>query len=192
MVLPSLRCVTILLTMSGYFDDDSMLRRVHRERAVALSGPRALLMQAAHPLAVSGLLAHSTAVDEPYERLARTAEVMGTIGFGSREDADRMTRRVRSMHRQVRGRIRESAGSHPAGTPYRADQPDLLMWVLFTLVDSALVVYQLYVDKLSEEEQEAYWDDYKQVGRLFGLRDRDMPPTVADLREYKREMLEGA
>jgi uncharacterized protein (DUF2236 family) len=27
-------------------------------------------MQAAHPLAVSGLLAHSTAVDEPYDRLA--------------------------------------------------------------------------------------------------------------------------
>ena len=41
----------------GYFTDDSMLRRVNRERALALAGPRALLMQAAHPLAVSGLLA---------------------------------------------------------------------------------------------------------------------------------------
>jgi uncharacterized protein (DUF2236 family) len=168
-----------------------MLRRVHRERALALSGPRALLMQAAHPLAVSGLLAHSTAVDEPYERLARTAEVMSTIGFGSREDADRMTQRVRAMHRQVRGKIRHPTGSYPAGTPYRADQPDLLMWVLFTLVDSALVVYQLYVEKLSDEEQEAYLQDYRQVGRLFGLRDRDMPGTIADLRDYKREMLEG-
>ena len=177
--------------MSGYFDDDSMLRRIHRERAVALSGPRALLMQAAHPLAVSGLLAHSTAVDEPYDRLARTAEVMSTIGFGSREDADRMTRRVRTMHRQVRGSIRRPTGPYPAGTPYRADQPDLLMWVLFTLVDSALVVYQLYVERLCDGEQAAYWEDYKQVGRLFGLRDRDMPPTIVDLREYKREMLEG-
>jgi uncharacterized protein (DUF2236 family) len=177
--------------MSGYFDDNSMLRRIHRERAVALSGPRALLMQAAHPLAVSGLLSHSTAVDEPYDRLARTAEVMSTIGFGSREDADRMTRRVRAMHRQVRGSIRRPTGPYPAGTPYRADQPDLLMWVLFTLVDSALVVYQLYVEKLSDGEQAAYWEDYKQVGRLFGLRDRDMPHTIEDLREYKREMLEG-
>jgi uncharacterized protein (DUF2236 family) len=177
--------------MSGYFTDDSMLRRVHRERAVALSGPRALLMQAAHPLAVSGLLAHSTAVDEPYERLARTAEVMSAIGFGTRAAADRMTRRVRSMHRQVQGRIRKPAGAYAAGTPYRADQPDLLMWVLFTLVDSALVVYQLYVRKLSDEEQSAYWEDYKQVGRLFGLRDRDMPATIADLREYKRAMLDG-
>jgi uncharacterized protein (DUF2236 family) len=177
--------------MQGYFTDDSMLRRIHRERAVALSGPRALLMQAAHPLAVSGLLAHSTAVDEPYERLARTAEVMSTIGFGSRADADRVTGHVRSMHRRVSGRIPTAAGSFPAGTPYRADQPDLLMWVLFTLVDSGLEVYQLYVERLSEEEQAAYWSDYKVVGRLFGLRDRDMPDTLADLRDYKREMLEG-
>ena len=68
----------------GYFDDRSMLRRIHRERALALSGPRALLMQAAHPLAVAGLLAHTAALDEPYDRLARTAEVMSTIGFGTR------------------------------------------------------------------------------------------------------------
>src|SRR4051812_9817671 len=95
----------------GYFTDDSMLRRIHRERAVALSGPRALLMQAAHPLAVSGLLAHSTAIDEPYDRLARTAEVMSTIGFGSRDDADGVTRRVRAMHRRVRGRIKQPVGS---------------------------------------------------------------------------------
>ena len=55
--------------MGGYFTDDSMMRRVYRERAMALAGPRALLMQAAHPLAVSGLLAHTSALDEPYERL---------------------------------------------------------------------------------------------------------------------------
>jgi uncharacterized protein (DUF2236 family) len=175
----------------GYFTDDSMLRRIHRERAVALSGPRALLMQAAHPLAVSGLLAHSTAMDEPYERLARTAEVMSTIGFGTRADADRVTRRVRAMHRRVNGRIPQPAGSFPAGSEYRADQPDLLMWVLFTLVDSGLTVYQLYVERLSDDEQAAYWDDYKVVGRLFGLRKVDMPDTLADLRDYKREMLEG-
>jgi uncharacterized protein (DUF2236 family) len=159
---------------TGYFTDESMLRRIHRERAVALSGPRALLMQAAHPVAVRGLLAHSNAMDEPYQRLARTAEVMSTIGFGSRADADRATRRVRAMHRR-----------------YRVDQPDLLLWVLFTLVDSALVVYQLYVDKLSDADQAGYWEDYKQVGRLFGLSDRDMPDSLEDLREYKRDMLSG-
>jgi len=176
---------------AGYFTDDSMLRRVHRERAIALSGPRALLMQAAHPLAVSGLLAHSSAMDEPYDRLARTAEVMSTIGFGTRADADRVTAHVREMHTRVKGRIREPVGRFPAGTPYRADQPDLLLWVLFTLVDSGVVVYRKYVGELSRSAEAAYWEDYKVVGELFGLRRCDMPDTVEDLDAYRREMLEG-
>ncbi|MBD0281874.1 MAG: DUF2236 domain-containing protein [Thermoleophilaceae bacterium] len=177
--------------MAGYFDDGSMLRRVHRERALALAGPRALLMQAAHPLAVSGLLAHSTAFDDPYERLARTAQVLSTIGFGEREDADRVCRRVRAMHRRVSGRLHKPVGPYRAGTPYRADDPELLLWVLFTLVDSGRVVYRTYVGSLSRDEEARYWDDYKRVGRLFGLRVRDMPRTLDDLNEYGREMLEG-
>src|SRR3712207_6851210 len=110
MVVPSLRAVP-WVEMEGYFGSDSMLRRVHRERALALSGPRALLMQAAHPEAVKGLLAHSSALEEPYERLARTAEVMDTVGFRSRAEADRVTRVVRTMHAR-------------AGV----DRPDWLMW----------------------------------------------------------------
>jgi uncharacterized protein (DUF2236 family) len=175
----------------GYFDDDSMLRRVHRERALALSGPRALLMQAAHPLAVSGLLAHTTALEEPYERLARTARVLSTIGFGSKRDADRAAARVRAMHRRVRGRLRQPVGRYPAGTAYRADDPELLMWVLFTLVDSAIVVYRTYVGGLGRDDQAALWRDYRVMGRLFGLRERDMPDGIDELDAYRRSMLEG-
>jgi uncharacterized protein (DUF2236 family) len=177
--------------MNGYFDDDSMFRRIHRERAVALSGPRALLMQAAHPLAVFGLLAHSSALDEPYERLARTAQTMDTIAFGSRADADRITRRVRAMHRRVSGRLPEPIGPYAAGTTYRADDPRLLLWVLFTLVDSAMVVYRRYVHSLSRAQEAAFWEDYKVVGRLFGLKARDMPATIEDLDAYRVRMLAG-
>ncbi len=168
-----------------------MLRRINRERVMALSGPRALLMQAAHPLAVIGLLAHSSGLDDPYDRLARTAEVMNTIGFGSREDANRVTRHVRAMHRQVRGRIKEPVGRFPAGTEYRADDPELLLWVLFTLIDSSLVVYRAYIGELSREDEAALWKDYRVVGRLFGLRAGDMPRTLDDLEEYRRSMFEG-
>jgi len=176
---------------SGYFTDDSMLRRVHRERALALSGPRALLMQAAHPLAVSGLLAHTTALDDPYERLARTARVMGTIGFGSKRDADRVTAHVREMHSKVRGRLKQGVGPYPAGTAYRADDPELLMWVLFTLVDSTIVVYRKYVASLTADQEAALWDDYRVIGRLFGLRDSDMPDGLDGLDRYRRRMLDG-
>ena len=177
--------------MAAYFSDDSMLRRVHRERALALSGPRALLMQAAHPLAVAGLLAHTTAIDEPYQRLARTAQVLNAIGFGSKAEADRAAARVRAMHRQVRGSLKQPVGPYPAGTPYRADDPELLMWVLFTLVDSALVVYGKYVRTMDGAEQAALWDDYRVIGALFGLRPRDMPAGIDELDLYRARMLDG-
>ncbi|HEX4435526.1 MAG TPA: oxygenase MpaB family protein [Solirubrobacteraceae bacterium] len=175
----------------GYFQAGSMIRRIHGERAVAISGARALLMQAAHPLAVFGLLSHSSALEEPYDRLARTAQTMNTISFGSRRDADRITKRIRAMHRRVSGRLPSAVGRYPAGTPYRADDPELLLWVLFTLVDSAIVVYGHYVRPLSRREQADFWEDYKVVGRLFGLRARDMPVTLEDLDAYRRRMLDG-
>ena len=68
----------------SYFTDESLVRRVHREQLVALGGGRTLLMQAAHPVAFAGFFAHTGALDEPYERLSRTAQVMDTIAFGSR------------------------------------------------------------------------------------------------------------
>src|SRR4051812_4537034 len=127
---------------SGYFNSRSVIRRVQRERMVALAGPRSLLMQAAHPLAVAGLLAHSSALDDPYDRLARTAQVMNAITFGTREEADRLTGMVRASHRAVRGRLPESVGRFPAGSRYRADDPELLMWILYSLIDSNIVVYR--------------------------------------------------
>ncbi len=168
-----------------------MIRRVYRERAVALAGPRALLMQAAHPLAVAGLLAHSDSLEDPYERLARTAEVMNLIIFGPRARAQSATRRVRAMHRTVRGRLPEAVGRYPAGTPYRADDPELLMWILYTLIDSAIVLYTTYVGRLDADDRSALWEDYKVVGRLFGLRANQMPGTLAQLEAYGHQMLSG-
>ncbi len=175
----------------GYFTDDDMLRVIHREQVVAISGARALLMQATHPVAFAGFFAHTGALDAPYERLNRTAQVMDTIAFGSRQSADRATRRVRAMHRRVRGELTEPVGRFPAGTPYAADDPVLLMWILACLVDSALVVYERYVRPLRPHERENYWQDYRQVGRLFGLSWKQMPATVGAFDTYMHDMLVG-
>src|SRR3954454_6039299 len=95
---------------ASYFTDESVLRKVIREYAVAFSGPRALLLMAAHPVAFAGFFAHTGALADPYARLGRTAEVMDAIAWGSREEADRRTRRVRAMHRRVSGELTEAAG----------------------------------------------------------------------------------
>jgi uncharacterized protein (DUF2236 family) len=173
----------------SYFDDSAMIRRVHREQVVALSGPRALLMMAAHPVAFEGFFNVTGSRDEPYERLARTAYVMDAIAWGPRAEANRLTRHVRAMHAHARGTLPVDAGPFPVGTPWAADDPALLLWILACLVDSAILVYERYVGPLTAGEREAYWKDMRVVGRLFGLRAADMPRTYAAFTEYMDNML---
>src|SRR4051795_10459221 len=97
----------------GHFTEDSQLRIVMGHRVTGLAGPRALLLMAAHPVAFQGFFAHTGALDDPYARLRRTGQVLAAIAFGSRADADRRTRRVRAMHRRVRGELTEPAGRFP-------------------------------------------------------------------------------
>jgi uncharacterized protein (DUF2236 family) len=177
---------------AGYFDDQSLLRQVVGNRVTGLSGPRALLLMAAHPVAFAGFFAHTGALDDPYARLERTARVMNGIAFGTREHADRATARVRAMHRRVRGELPAPAGRFPAGTPYRADDPELLLWILAALAESALLVYRTYVRALSRAEQDALWKDYRVVGRLFGLRERDMPRDIDAFEAYMAGMYAGS
>ncbi len=179
------------MSRNSFFTNDSMIRRVQRESVVGLSGPRTLLMQAAHPVAFAGFFAHTGALDEPYERLQRTVRVLGLIGFGDKIEAQAATRRVRAIHGRISGALPEPAGRFPAGTPYRADDPDLLLWILACMADSALVVYQRYVGSLTRAERDGFWSDYRIVGREFGLRGADMPRTIEDFDDYMRAMVEG-
>ncbi|HXE45362.1 MAG TPA: oxygenase MpaB family protein [Conexibacter sp.] len=180
-----------MASIAGIYSDDAIIRRVYREQVMALAGPRALLMQAAHPVAWAGFFAQTAAKDEPYERLHRTAQIVDLVVFGPRAEAERATRRVRAMHRRVRGQLLEPAGRFPAGTPYAADDPELLLWILATLVDSGLIVYQRYVRRLSLDEREALWQDYRTFGLLFGVPDATLPESYTAFRRYMRRMLDG-
>jgi uncharacterized protein (DUF2236 family) len=175
----------------GYFEDDSLIRRVNRELIVAFSGARALLMQAAHPVMFEGFFIKTEAKEAAHARLARTATIMNTIYFGRRDDADRMTERVREVHTRINGVLEEPAGKYPAGTPYAADDPQFLLWTLAALVDSADRLYRLYIDELTRDERDALWGDYRLVGKLFGLQEDEMPATIEGFDAYMTEMVEG-
>ena len=99
--------------MEHYFDDTSLLREVVGHRLTGLSGPRALLVMAAHPVAFAGFFAHTGALDDPYARLQRTATVMDAVAFGTKARADKLTAHVRAMHRRVRGELTEAGRAVP-------------------------------------------------------------------------------
>ena len=68
---------------AGRFTPDSAIWRISREWVLMLGGGRALLMQAAHPLALAGFLEHSDYDSGPWKRLERTMYAVWTAVYGS-------------------------------------------------------------------------------------------------------------
>lgn len=178
-----------MYVQTPYFDDSSLVRRVHREQTIAFAGGRALLMMAAHPVAFEGFFHSTGSLDDPYERLRRTGDVLDAITWGPRPAADRLTARVRAMHRAVTGELPVDAGRFARGTPYRAGDPELLLWVLAALADSSLLVYERYVAALTDAERDTYWQDFRLLGKLFGLPKKHSPRDIDAFDDYIATML---
>jgi uncharacterized protein (DUF2236 family) len=172
--------------VDGYFQrDSSVLRRVHEQRAVGLMyGQRALGIGAIAPLNFVGTRLHSRSLDKPFHRLAHTGKAFETIFFGSCAEADRVLAGVRRMHEGVRGSLPAAAGSFAAGTEYSAFDPELMLWTVAVIADSAQYFYELFVHPLSLAEREDLWRDYLRFGELFGMPREDAPPTYSDFRDW--------
>jgi uncharacterized protein (DUF2236 family) len=181
------------VTREGYFPRaTSVLRRVHEERAVGLFyGQRALCIGALHPLNYVGTSEHTGARSTPFKRLAHTGSWFETIIFGSHDEANAVLAAVHKMHTRVNGALVRAAGGYPAGTPYDAFDPALMLWTIAVMMDSAERFHDLLVRPLAPEERAQLWREYIRFGELFGMPPDVVPATYADFRDYFDGFLEG-
>jgi uncharacterized protein (DUF2236 family) len=163
----------------------SMARRVHGERAVGLLyGQRALLIGALEPLTYTGTMLSTWSGNRPFERLARTAKIQETVFLGTREEADEALAKVRRLHERVKGELPQAAGPFPAGTPYSAFDPELMLWTLAVIADSGREMYETLVRPLDPDERERLWQDYVRFGELFGLPRSEVPASHAEFKAW--------
>ena len=106
---------------------------------MVVAGIRALLEQALHPAAMAGVAAHSNFREDAWGRLQRTGDYVSTVTFGTREEVDALTRRVRMIHEKL-----------------GLDDPHLLLWVHMAMVDAFLDTALRSGVKLRESEQDTY------------------------------------
>ncbi|MBA2264813.1 MAG: DUF2236 domain-containing protein [Chloroflexi bacterium] len=163
---------------AGLFGPDSVSWRIDRELVVLAGGSCALLMQVAHPVVAAGVAEHSTYATDPFGRLLRTLESSFEVVFGSRATAEAAIRRVNAVHRSVRGRM-------PGGTTaYSARDPEALLWVHATLVDTALRVYGRFVSSLSAADEEEYHRESARIAVMLGVPKALLPSTIGALRGW--------
>lgn len=152
-----------------WFDADSEIARVHGDASMFVGGMRALMLQSLHPVAMTAVGEHSGYRGDMWGRLARTSSFLAVTTFGTVPDAERAIATVRRIHRSI-------TGTMPDGTPYRADDPHLLMWVHVAEVDSFLTAHQVYGARpLDQAGRDAYVAQTALVAGKLGVID---PPTT--------------
>lgn len=123
----------------GLFGPDSAVWQVHGCIATLVGGIRALLMQAAHPAALTGVAEHSAYDTDPLGRLERTTRWLTITSFGSTEAIEIEARRVREMHKRVEGNFEQRSGEQAR---YSASDPRYLLWVHCAFTDSFLRAHE--------------------------------------------------
>jgi uncharacterized protein (DUF2236 family) len=171
-----------LAEWSGPVRPGSLAWRVGSEGALLLGGGRALILQVAEPRVAAGVSRFSNYREAPWRRLYRTIEVTTRIVFGDESSSAEAAAGLRAVHERVRGR-------DDRRRRFRALDPELLMWVHATLLDTSLLVYDRYVRGLSEPERALYYEQMKPVGELYGIPSSRQPADWPAFREYFEGML---
>lgn len=141
------------------------------------AGPRALLLQIAHPLVAAGVAEHSDFRTDPWRRLDATLRSYLRIIYGTTRAARDEIRRLNALHRSV------------TGAGYAARDPELSLWVHATLVDSTMVAYDRWLEPLPRARAARFYAETLPLGRAFGVPDARLPGDLDAFERYLADQL---
>ena len=164
--------------VEGLYGPESEAWRLNREAMLLLgAGPRALLLQLAHPLVAAGVDEHSDFRLDPWRRLQGTLRSYLTIVYGTATAARAEIRRLNGLHRSI------------AGAGYTARDPDLALWVHATLVDTTIAAYDAWLEPMPRDQRARYYAETLPIGRAFGVPADLLPPDLSAFESYVASML---
>ncbi|MGR0160334.1 oxygenase MpaB family protein [Paenarthrobacter nitroguajacolicus] len=146
---------------------------------VLLAGAgRAILLQIADPRVGHGVADHSDFAHRPQDRLRATLTYVYAVVYGTEEQVAAVRRAVNRAHAPVR---REPDA---ASKGYNAFDADSQLWVVATLYDTAVTVYQEVHGQLDDETADLMYRDYARIGTALQLPPDKWPPDRAAFAVY--------
>src|SRR3954471_2813173 len=160
------------------FGPDAVIRRVNGEGALLLGGGRAVLMQIAHPSVARGVAEHSDFQRDPFGRLVATLNTMTSVVFGDSARSQRAVAGMNAVHARVKG------------DGYNATDPELLLWVYATLIDTALDIHRRFLRPLGSAEAAQFYAESMAVAEVLGVPKPIQPPTLSAFHQYVGRMID--
>lgn len=173
---------------AGLFGPSSIVWEVAREAAIFLGAGRAALLQLAHPYVGTAIAHHSITLANPQLRFQRTFRRIFRMVFGDLDEALGAAADVFRVHSHVHGALPEAVGPFPRGHTYDARDREAAVWVLATLWDTSLWLFDRVVRPLGVEERARYYEESRRFAQLFGVA-RALPPTYAAFTAYVEHTL---
>jgi uncharacterized protein (DUF2236 family) len=175
----------------GLFGPGSAMWHVMRDVAMPLTGMRAVILQICHP-AIAAAGARNSVLKESFRpRAKRTFRTMYEVMFADLDQVEAAGRTVHRIHTQVTGVVPAEAGGIHIGECYHANDPELLAWVLATLIDGAFVARERLLSPLPPELDEAFYQDMVRIGMVLGMPRDALPPSVTSYRAWFNDMLDS-
>lgn len=142
----------------------------------------ALVLQVAHPTVGAGVGQHSDYRAHPWERLLRTLDLTSALIYSEPAVAASVAREVRARHTTIKG-------VRPDGRRYHALEPQAYSWVWASLFGSIVAAHERFGEPLRDDQRERFWEEWRPLGRLLGVRERDLPATLTGFDAYWQHMV---
>lgn len=168
------------------FPIDSEMWRINHQKCGLLFGPAAAILQIAHPRIAQGVAEHSDFESDSLGRLQRTLQSTNRIAFGSKDEALAMKAKLHTVHGQVNGKISDGMQGRKG---YSAFEPDLLLWVLATMIEAATRGYESIYSELPAERKEVFYTEMREFGTFFGLAADYGPEDYSQFQDYYVDVL---
>jgi uncharacterized protein (DUF2236 family) len=161
-------------------DEGELVRRLVGEAWILVGPvPCSILLQLARPEIAAGVRDHSTFRAHPMRRARHTVEFVYGLAFGTPQEAEAVSGRVRAVHRRVKG------------PGYSAEDPSLQTWVAATGLVSYRDGHERLFGPLSEQEREVLVSAFGLWATSLGCPAEHWPQDMVAFERYWEEELAG-
>jgi len=145
--------------------------------------PQAFLMQVAHPVIEAAVSKDKKYKVDPWGRARDSIARLWPVIYARPEKAIEMGLRLREMHRQIKGVDKN-------GKAYHALDPEAYAWVYITGFDATVRLHEYYRAKLTLEVRAQIFKEWKQIGSLLGVPQRNIPQTEEEYWKHFHYMID--
>jgi uncharacterized protein (DUF2236 family) len=111
--------------------------------------------------------------------------------FGTLDQSMSAARRLHHRHASITGQLPWTAGPFPADSTYSANAIPALRWVYATLIETALVAYEMVLPPLTPGQREQYYRESQLFAGLFGIPKECLPKDWTAFSAYFSAMVQS-